>query len=238
MPMFIRMANFALIFFAATLASAKSPETKEILTNAVHLSKAPTWLTATRIEKVTDHVQNKLEWSIHRVEVQWFFTDAEFAQAQSMGPFVAAVTTRRGDDITVLIGPHVDTHNFDKVFGHELVHVIVGQKYKSSIPKWFEEGLANYYSNFEKVDYKWLSQQELPADVTQLSHPVRGSKQEVDVRYKSAQAIAEMLDKKCDLENLIRISLERRMEDYIKTYCEILDLNGAFRRWVRDKAAH
>jgi hypothetical protein len=56
-------------------------------------------------------------------------------------------------------------------------------------------------------------------------------------RYKASQAFAEMLAGKCDLQNLIRLSVERKMEDYMATYCEIKDLNQAFRDWVKKKAS-
>ncbi len=58
----------------------------------------------------------------------------------------------------------------------------------------------------------------------------------VHFRYKASQALAEMLDKKCGLEKLIHMSLERNMEDYFKTYCEIDDLNQAFRAWIEKKS--
>ncbi len=232
------MAKFCPVALGLVLSlCVNTGHAKEILTNATTMTNAPDWLTATRVEKVTDHILNKLEWTIHRVSVRWYYTDADFQQAHSMGPYIMAVTISKGDEIVVHLGPKVNQSNFDQTFGHELVHVIVGQKYKSSIPKWFEEGLANHYSSADKVNYKMLSSQPLPADVRLLAHPVRGSQIEIDYRYKASQAIAEMLDKKCDLENLIRISVERKMEDYIKTYCEINDLNLAFRDWVKKKAS-
>src|SRR5690606_18961288 len=103
--------------------------------------------------------------------------------------------------------------------------------------KWLEEGLANHLSKMQPVDYKWLAQQPFPNDVRELAHPFKGDATLVSYRYKASQAFAEMLNKKCDLQNLIRLSVQRKMEDYMRTYCEIKDLNKAFQDWVKKKAA-
>ena len=69
-----------------------------------------------------------------------------------------------------------------------------------------------------------------------MAHPFSGAAADVRYRYKASQAFAEMLAKKCDLEELIRLSVTRKMEDYMKSYCEIKDLNAAFHDWVKKKA--
>jgi hypothetical protein len=114
--------------------------------------------------------------------------------------------------------------------------VVVAQKYKSSIPKWLEEGLANHLSRNGSVDYKSLAKQPLPADINELAHPFKGNASLIGHRYMASQALAEMLDKKCNLEELIRLSFKRQMETYIANTCEINDLNAAFRDWVTKKA--
>ncbi len=58
----------------------------------------------------------------------------------------------------------------------------------------------------------------------------------IGYRYTASQALAEMLDKKCDLENLIRISFKRDMETYIRNTCAIQDLNSTYQEWVKKKA--
>ncbi len=211
-------------------------QAKEIRTNEVTMPNAPEWLQQTRVEKVTDRIQNKLEWSTRRVVVHWYSTPEDFDRAHGMGPLAAAVTKQSGGVTTVHMGPTVTTKNFDEIFGHELVHVIINQKYKDAIPKWLEEGLANHLAMRGKVDYKWLASQPYPEDVRELAHPFKGSFALISYRYKASQALAEMLAKKCDLENLIRLSVQRKMEDYIVTYCEIKDLNVAFKDWVKKKA--
>ena len=196
------------------------------------MSGTPDWLNATHIEKITARIQQKLEWSIRRVNVSWHSTADSFQKAHSLGPQALAVTTREKNVTTIHLGPKVTKENFDEVFAHELVHVIVYQKYKSAIPTWLEEGLANHFANQKKVDYQWLAKQPFPNDVRELAHPFSGTAEGVVYRYKASQAFAEMLDKKCNLENLLRLSVQRKMEDYMNTYCRIKDLNEAFRAWV------
>lgn len=209
---------------------------EEIKTNEVIIANAPKWLKKTRVEKVTDRIQNKLEWSTRKVNVYWYETQANFEKVHNFGPQAKAITKFQDNGASIHAGPNVNDKNFDEIFGHELVHVIIFQKYKDAIPKWLEEGLANHLSNLGKVDYKWLARQPFPSDVLQLAHPFKGSADGVNYRYKASQALAEMLDKKCDLENLIRLSVERKMEKYISTYCEIKDINQAFKEWVQKKA--
>lgn len=209
---------------------------KEIKTNEIVMPNAPVWLTQTRVEKVTDRIQNKLEWSTRRIEARWYATQAEFEKVHGFGPQATAVTKQTDGVSTIHLGPGVNNQNFDAIFGHELVHVIVNQKYQAAIPKWLEEGLANHLAKRGEVNYKWLMSQPFPAEVRELAHPFQGSADGIGYRYMASQALAEMLQKKCELENLIRLSVQRKMEDYIVTYCEIKDLNQAFKDWVKKKS--
>ncbi|CAN5668679.1 hypothetical protein BH10BDE1_BH10BDE1_16090 [soil metagenome] len=230
----MKLAGAVLIVSFLGLSTAHA---KDITTNEVVIDHGPDWLTQTRVEKVTDRIQRKLEWTIRKINVHYYSNDLEFQKSHSLGPNAIAVTTGQGNKVTMYLGPLVTNAEFDEVFGHELTHVIVLQKYKGAIPSWFEEGLANHYGGHAKVDYKWLARQTAVADVKTLAHPMRGSVNDIRYRYKASQALAEMLDKKCDLENLIRLSVQRKMEDYIVTYCEIPDLNVAFKAWVAKQAA-
>lgn len=231
-----RMSRILLLAFLL-IAAAPVAHGAEIITNEVTLHDAPSWLKRTRVQKVIDHIQMHLEWSIRRINVFYHASEAAFAKAQNLGPLAVAVTKNDGHVAVVHLGPKVTNANFDEVFGHELVHVIVFQKYKNAIPKWLEEGLANHLSSAKKVDYKWLAKQAFPDDVRHLAHPFDGTIDRIEYSYKASQAFAEMLDKKCDLQNLIRLSVERKLEDYLTTYCEIPDLNAAFRAWVKTQAA-
>jgi hypothetical protein len=216
-------------------------QAKEITTNEIIMPNAPEWMREGRVEKVTDHIQHHLDWSTRKTTVRWHFSEADYDRAQGFGAMSLAITKYTGGVASIELGPQVNDANFDEVFGHELVHVIIFQKYKDVIPKWLEEGLANYFSTLNmptlKVDYKWLASQPFPHDVHELAHPFSGTSAQIRYRYKASQAFAEMLAKKCDLEVLIGMSAKNKMEDYMRTYCEIKDLNEAFHTWVRQKAS-
>jgi hypothetical protein len=205
--------------------------TKELQTNATYSKNAPSWITKGKIDKVVDKVQSFLEWDIHRVNLNWFYDQASFEKAHSLGPVVVAVTRKNLN--AVLLGPTVNENNFAQIFGHELVHVIISQKYKQAIPPWLEEGLANYISKAQDVDYKWMQTMPFPDDVHNLIHPTFGSREKVHYNYMASQALAEMLAAKCDLKNLLRLSVGTTMDGYIETYCEIKDLNQSFHKWVQ-----
>jgi hypothetical protein len=203
---------------------------KEIDTNSVIMKNAPDWMSRNRAEKIIDRMQMHLEWTIRKANVIWYTSVDEFIKAHSLGPNVVAVSRQR--DNTIHLGPKVDNVNFDQIFGHELVHIIFFQKYKEAIPQWLEEGLANYYSKRGKVDYGWLAKKPFPPDVRQLTHPHRGTVDDMHYHYQASHALAEMIAKKCDLPNLLRLSVGMKMDDYLKTYCEINDLNGEFKKWI------
>jgi hypothetical protein len=204
----------------------------ELLTNSAHFSNAPKWLTSTKVNKVADSVGSFLEWDIHRVEVVWYDNQSSFENAHGLGPLVLALSRR--NESKILIGPRVTPENFEQIFGHELVHVIVYQKYKEAIPKWLEEGLANYITKASKVDYIWLSHHAFPEDVRKLLHPFAGSEDHIHYHYYASQALTEMIAAKCDFKNLLRLSVGRDMDRYLDTYCNIKDLNLAFHKWVED----
>jgi len=154
----------------------------------------------------------------------------DYLKAHNLG--AAALAVAKSKDNSIHLGPKINNKNFDQVFGHELVHIISFQKYKGAIPKWLEEGLANYVSKKAPVNYKWLAKQAFPKDVRKLTHPFSKSYAQIIYQYRASQALAEMLAKKCDLQNLLRLSVERKMDDYIDTYCKIKDLNAAYKKWV------
>ena len=227
---------FSSLILSTSVFASADQESNDIVTNSVVIHNPPTWLKRPRVEKVIDRIQTKLEWSTRKVSVKWFTSNEEYQKAHSLGPHVRAVAIK-GKNSLILIGPDVSDRDFDMVFGHELVHIIIYQKYRGAIPQWLEEGLASHLAKKKAVDYKWLVKQKLPDDIKKLNHSYAGSHQTLLAQYTASQALAELLDKKCGLENLIRLSVERKMEDYIATYCEIKDLNTEFKTWVKKKAA-
>ncbi len=206
----------------------------ELQTNSTYSADSPKWVTKGRIDKTTERIQMFLEWDIHRVTVIWYKDQASFEKAHGLGPAVMAVS--RKNENSILIGPKVNADNFDRIFGHELVHVISYQKYKDAIPKWLEEGLANYIAKNGAVNYKWINSKPFPKDVRELTHPFRGDADTLRYHYEASQALAEMIAAKCDLKNLLRLSVGQKMESYLDTYCNIKDLNGSFHKWVQSKA--
>lgn len=203
---------------------------KDIQTNAVTMPSAPEWLKTPRVEKVTDRIQSTLEWTIRKINVVWYTDQAAFEKDHGLGPYARAVSHKNLN--LIRLGPKVNNENFDQVFGHELTHIISYQKYKEAIPKWLEEGLANHLTKNAKVDYKWLASRPLPDDVRSLIHPMKGDIDDIRYSYQASQALAEMISKKCDLTNLLRLSVGHGMDAYLKTYCEIPDLNEAYRKWI------
>jgi hypothetical protein len=224
-----------MVFVLAALMSCSSPLlAKDITTNSVHMTGAPEWLLRPRVDRVTDRMQTLMEWSIRKVEVYWHTDQREFEKIQGLGSSVLAVA--RKSDNSIHIGPRVNDGNFDQVFGHELAHIISFQKYKGAIPKWLEEGLANHLAHQGRVDYRWLSSRPFPEDVKKLTHPFKGSEEDTRYHYMASQALAEMISSKCDLQVLLQLSVERKLENYLGSYCEIKDLNVAFKDWVQKKS--
>lgn len=226
-----------LALFLNLFAITTAAQGADIRTNELTLRSPPAWVKRTTVEKVTDSIQMKLEWRIRRIEVFWHSSPASFSAAQNLGAQAVAVTKIANETATVHMGPQVTLQNYEQILSHELVHVIIFQKYKNSIPKWLEEGLANHLSKRAAVNYQWLTTQKFPADISELAHPFKGTKDRITYSYMASQAFAEMLNKKCDLQNLIRLSVERKMEDYIKRTCQITDMNKAFRDWVLSKTS-
>lgn len=221
------MTNFFfLLIFSTTALSA------ELLTNCARFNDSPKWLNLSRVNRIADSVTRIMEWDIRRVEVQWYRNQKEFEAAHSLG-------TRR-DPTEVKIVFCWD-QKLSKVISivlldTELVHITSAQKFKDAIPKWLEEGMANHLANFGKVDYKTMAKRPLPKDVTKMNHPMNGSEQDILNHYLTSQALAEMLSARCDFRNLLRLSVQRKMEHYLEKVCRISDINQTFQKWVSDQA--
>jgi hypothetical protein len=214
------------------LACYGSAYGKSLLTNSVRMRAAPDWLSESRVQTVSRSIENKLEWDIRRIDVQWYASDSEFQKLiPGMSPTILAFT--RTSDLSVHLGPRVKAENFDRVFGHELVHVILHQKYKGSVPAWLQEGMANFQVKFATIDYKWLAAQPRQP-VESLSHPLRSSN--IRYLYDASTAVVEMIASKCSLPDLLQLSVGKKLETYLKTYCNIQDLNAEFVKWLDQKS--
>ncbi len=202
-------------------------------TNTLEVQNAPSWVTTNLLERVVDRIQNKLEWDIRKIPVYWYSDSAEFTKKHGYDESVLAFANRK--DNSVHVGPRVTRDNFETVFGHELVHIILYQKYKGAIPTWLEEGLANYIAKHGKVDYIWLGRQSIP-DVHTFAHPYRALSQNLGFSprfsYMAGTAVMEMIASHCSVSDLLQLSVGKNLENYLSTYCGISDLNLAFKAWL------
>jgi hypothetical protein len=208
-------------------------------TNEVVMHDAPSWVTVSRVNKVVDKISRTLEWDIRKVSVSWYTDGAEFARAHGLkgsadGSSVLAVSKK--PENRVLIGPRVTSENFDGTFGHELTHVIVYQKYKTAIPAWLEEGLANYVAKNATVDYRYLASRPF-VDVKTLGHPFAGAAGPGPrYAYAASTALMEMLASHCNIHDLLQLSVGEKLEAYVGTFCGIDDVNAEFQKFVKRKA--
>lgn len=214
-----------------------------ITTNSVVIPVAPHWLTASRVNKVCDRIERVLEWDIRRVTVRWHQQEGEFQKAIGLPGNTAAVlaVAKRGEN-AIHIGTRVTSENFDAVFGHELAHIVMFQKYKDAIPKWLDEGLANYAARNGKIDYKYLESQITRSgaglDVRAMTHPFKETKIEPKFHYLASTALIEMIASKCRMADLLQLSLGKGLESYLETFCRIKDVNAEFTKWVKKKAGN
>lgn len=208
-----------------------------IRTNEVVIPQAPPWLNESKVDRVVQRIQRKLEWDIRKIQVFWYQEQAPFQKVHGFDASVLAFTQKR--DMSVHMGPRVDSSNFEAVFGHELVHVILSQKYKQSVPKWLEEGVANYTAQMGQVDYLWLQSQPR-MDVTKLEHPFKNldptQGQSAKLHYMTSSALIEMIAHKCNLFELLQLSVGKGLTPYLSTFCGISDVNSDFNEWLNFKA--
>lgn len=205
---------------------------KRIQTNNILFQEAPDWLTEGQVEQATNTVQNFLQWDLHRIKAFYHQNQNEFESLHHAGRSIKAFF--RPSDSTLHLGPEVNAQNFVPIFSHEIVHAVFFQKYKGAIPPWLEEGLANYLGKTGPVDYRWLASQP-PVDITTLAHPTKDSSG-LKYHYQASQAAAEMIVAQCSLDDLLQLSVGRKLVTYLSTYCEIPDVNVAFKKWVAKKA--
>jgi hypothetical protein len=227
-------SNFFIgFFFSLPCSSALPKSSTPLMTNVAQFQNPPPWLNSTRVNRIAANVTRYMEWSIRRVDVIWYYQQADFEKSHSLGPHAVAVTQRNKNRI--LLGPKVTEQNFDRVFGHELVHVTSEQKFKGAIPPWLEEGVANFIAKGNGVDYKLLKAHAQAFDTSYLSHPMSGSREQIHLKYQFSQALTEMIAQRCDIINLLRMSVQRRLEDYLSKMCRITDVKKDLQSWIERK---
>jgi len=226
-------------FFALTLLLFSiSAESKTIQTNSVNIENAPAWLSEYAVQSIVDKVEYKLEWSIRRTTANFYKDQGTFISKFNgrAAPDIVAFTKKA--DNSIHLGPRVTKANFAIVFGHELAHVVLFQKYKDSVPPWLTEGLCNSIGGADKISYSWLAAQTPRIDVSRLEHPYDKKRQNrADVHYRASLAVLKMLEKKCpDFKELLNLSLKSKLADFLPTYCNIPNLNSTFWTWVDSEA--
>ncbi len=199
-----------------------------LTTNALVVHHPPSWLSPSLLESATQPIQLFLEWDIRKVPVYFYVSQSDFLKAQNLGDTVLATTDRKSG--TIHVGPRVNKENFSRVFGHELAHVIVLQKYRKAIPPWLEEGLANYAAKNDKVDYTFLKSAVLPP-VRDLVHPF-GQGKNPRLVYEGSTALMHFLQSRCAIRDLLQLSVGKTLESYLGTFCQISDLDVEFRAWL------
>ena len=223
----MKPAFAALLIFAATPALAGTIDTNEI-----HLENSPPWLTDGRMAKVVSHIEDVMEWDIRKVNVYWYSDQGAFQKMHGYDSSVLAFSRR--SDGSVHVGPRVTNDNFDWAFGHELTHIANYQKYKTSIPSWLDEGLANYVARHTEVDFTWLASRPFQ-DVHTFAHPFRAGGDPL-YGYTASTALVEFIASKCSLTDLLQLSVGKNLESYLSTLCGIDDVNAGFKKWVLSKA--
>ena len=218
-----------------------SGHAQQMRLNQMTVEMPPPWLKESRIQRVVDRIENKLEWDIRKIRVVFYADQGAFLKEFGV-PDAPISAFARKTDMSVHVGPKVDAQNFDAVFGHELSHVISYQKYKDAIPRWLEEGLANLVSKNGKPDYEWLSLQgQLPV-VHSMGHPFKAvttgkeATGSIRLHYEASHALADLLATKCGLHDLLQLSMGSSVENYIATLCGMKDLDQALKDWVARKA--
>ncbi len=220
----------SLLLFSGLLSALC--EAKSVTTNSVIIDNAPAWVSEYSVQSVVDRIESRLEWSIHRTRATFYADQALFISKFNgrAAPDILAFTKR--NDLSIHLGPRIKKENFAGVFGHELAHVILFQKYKDAIPPWLTEGLCNSVAGNEKISYVWLAAQEPRFDISTLAHPYdKQNKNRADLHYRASLAVVKMLEKKCpDFRELLNLSLKSKLADFLPTYCNISDLNTTF--WI------
>ena len=216
-----------------------SPRGGDIQVGNLLLHSPPLWLTTAQVRECARKIERAMEWDLRTLQVSFYSDEKAFAQAHGLNASVVATSVKSRSQ--VLLGPRVTQTNFSGVFGHELVHMTLAQKYALAIPDWIEEGLANYLSHHDPVDYAAL-QQKLAAptlktfSIRELTHPNLGRFQS-RFHYQASTAAAEMLNSRCrGIEGLLGLSVGSKMESYLSTFCEIPHLDEAFGKWVNQRA--
>lgn len=220
----------SVILIVAPSTSFSSPNSYK--TNCCAVENAPSWLSSYLMSDISAEMEQKMHWVIRRVRVVFHNNKATFASAANLNFSASAFFSPMGQVIEFSPQPNLET--FAPIFRHELAHVISNQKFKGAIPRWLEEGFANFLGSRHDVDYKWLAAQTLP-NASELGHPstdASGSK----MHYLLSTATVEMIAGTCNLDDLLMLATGSKLTNYLETFCKIKDVNKSVRGWITGKA--
>lgn len=222
-----------LLLSGVALLAERGFARENLETNSATFVDPPKWLSESKAQSAIDRIEQKLEWSTRKIQVHFYSEQRKLEAGFGFSAPTILAFTRRSDQ-SVHLGPKVTAENFKVVFGHELGHVIISQKYKNSIPGWIEEGLVNKIAGYTKINYAFLKKFTPRTPINQLTHPFDAkTMDEVNFKYQAALAAILMLEKKCpDFRELINLSLKQNLETFIPTYCNMPDLNKSFWKWI------
>jgi len=224
--------NLIFMMAASSIFALNAAAANDIATNEVNFIAPPAWITREMVVNTTKSIEEQLSGSSTRKIKVYYMSDSEKFNAEHKLSFPVGAFFRPKDQ-TVYLGPTVNKDNFERFFGHELVHVIFSQKFKAAIPLWLEEGLANYYSGRKDVNWKWLAKQP-SIDVTSLRHPGNNSLG-ADFHYQTSTAVIIFISERCSLKELLMLSVGKKLENYLATFCKIKNLNGEYATWLAKK---
>lgn len=222
------LAHLLICFFCIS----SSAFSKTIQVNQVTFFDAPKWLTNEEVQSCVQKVENTLEWDLRKISVFYYSDSSEFNKKNNFKFPIDALFKK--SDQSIHISPKVNKTQFKRVFSHELVHAIFFQKYRNAIPVWLEEGLANTLSDYPSPDYRWLNLQSWPP-VSTLGH-VNDRLANARTYYSVSTGLIEMIKAKCNLHDLLKLTVGSKLTHYLKTFCGIEDTDKDFRKWVAEKA--
>lgn len=80
---------------------------------------------------MAQRIERRLEWSTRQVRLTWLASQEELVRSFGKEAPEILAFTRKAEG-SIFFGPRVTAENFSQVFGHELGHAIMAQKYRGA----------------------------------------------------------------------------------------------------------
>ncbi len=204
-----------------------------LITNSLEIQNPPNWLKTNAINRVAARIENKLEWSPKRISARFYATENAFVAAHGY-PQSPILAFYRSSTKEIHFGPRVTVENIEKVLAHEMAHAVLAQKYSTRLPKWLEEGLANWAAKNDGVKWRVLAQSKNRLDPRSIHHPIKAADfTDTQLQYQVSMAFVHFLQRKCpSFRELLNLSLKSKLEAFLPTYCGIHDAQKEFWAFV------